>query len=219
MTFRSLSLLLPLRGNLARRQRLWATIWHTVRTPLEIVVRIDDDDEEGMAWAETAVPKPVIVRGSRHDGYRSLPKFFNEMARVATGDLLMCGNDDMIFLTPDWPLQILAEANRFPDGIFDIGCMSFPAGAFPFSVVSRKAVDALGFLNDERLTYSDIFLRDVMARFGRARFLPFTQIMHVGQPDAAVDAVKRGVHDDAAEYWALHDRCVNEAVARLEAVA
>lgn len=241
MTFKTLSLLVPTRGQVARLSHMWRSYVETVGdgTNIELVFRIDDDDAETAAWmrgtATTVEAYPdrasafevmrtqrqalrrTVVSGKQHDGYISLPRFFNEMARHATGDLLMCGNDDMTFLTPEWPALLLQAANRFPDGIFDIGCYTYPASAFPFSVVSRRAVETLGFLNDERLVYSDIFLRDVMARFGRAVIAPEVVILHIGQANHDANAVKWHLHTNAVEYWERHHRAVDEAVARLKA--
>lgn len=214
MTFRTLSLLVPLRGNPGRRDRLWTSLRETA-PDVELVIRLDDDDAETRAWALTLEPQPTIVTGARLHGYASLPRFFNEMAKVASGDLVMCGNDDMIFDTPGWEAQYLARANDYPDGVFDIGCMTYPAGAFPFSVVSRLLVRALGFLNDERLMYSDIFLRDVMGRFGRLLFLPDVLIKHEDPDhgeDVIANAAKLQLHEHAGDYWTLHNRAVREAV-------
>lgn len=217
MTFRSLSLLVPMRGHPERRARFLESFRRTVVGPVELVLKIDDDDVETLQWAKGLVhPWPVIVSGPRHDGYRSLPRYFNEMSRVATGDLLMCGNDDMEFITKDWAGDLLRMADRYPDGVFDLGIYTYPAGSFPFSCVSRAAVNAMGFLNDERLVFSDIFLRDVMMRFNRAVLLPDTVIMHVGVADDDALQVKDGVHAEAAAYWRLHERCVNEAARAIQ---
>ncbi len=215
--FRTLSLLVPLRGNPGRRDRFWSSLRATAPN-IELVIRLDDDDPETTAWARALSPQPIIVTGPRLNGYASLPRFFNEMAAVATGDLLMCGNDDMMFVTPKWHAHYLSRANQYPDGVFDLGCLTYPAGAFPFSVVSRQAVAALGFLNDERLLYSDIFLRDVMGHFGRLPFVSSVIIRHEdpdnGHDTVALDA-KFALHQQAGDYWTLHNRCVNEAVEKV----
>lgn len=222
MTFQTLSLLVPVRGHEARRRRMWDSLVRTAwASPLELVLRVDDDEvgQETFDWAATLEPTPVILRGPRRDGYKSLPIFFNEMAAVASGDVLMCGNDDIEFMTPDWVEAILAHANRYPDGLFNIGTYTFPAGSFPFSCVSKRLVERLGFLNDERLVFSDIFLRDVAARLGRLVLLPDVIIMHVGTADADAFETKADVHANATAYWTLHEQCVAEAVAALRRAA
>ena len=218
MTYRSLSLLVPTRGQLPRLELMLASFFATVgHTPVELILRIDNDDDETRTWLlQQSLPITVII-GPRWEGYISLPRYFNQMAAHATGDLLMCGNDDMVFMSDDWPRRYLAAAHPFRhDGLFDLGCWTYPAGAFPFSCVSRQTVARLGFINDDRLVYSDIFLRDVMARMGRSIIVPDVTILHMGQADHDANRVKWHLHTNAVEYWQRHDRCVSEAVSILQ---
>jgi hypothetical protein len=207
-----------MRGHADRREVFWKSFQDTTEegTPVELIMRTDDDDAETFQWALGREQHGQVIRGPQYEGYRSLPRFFNEMAGIADGDLLMCGNDDMVFKTEHWVEDLLGAANHYPDGVFNIGTYTFPAGSFPFSCVSKVAVETLGFLNDVRLVYSDIFLRDVMARFGRAVLLPRTVIQHVGVADVDAQQTKLDIHHDAEAYWTLHEQCVNEAVAKLE---
>jgi hypothetical protein len=220
MTKPILSLLVPTRGHVVDRlQRLWRSLTVTIETQesVELIFRIDEDDEESAAFLATIDPKPVVLVGPRYDGYASLPRFYNEMVQHTTADLIMCGNDDMIFKTPEWAYLYRDVSDLYSDGVFCLGAYTYPTSAFPFSVVSRRMVDALGFLNDERLLYSDIFLRDVVARAGgRALLVPEVEIEHVGVCDADCAAVKMDMHEHFAEkYWQLHDKCVWEAVAKV----
>src|ERR1700676_1477647 len=101
------------------------------------------------------------------------------MAAQFHGDVLMCGNDDMEFRTPDWPELILAEANKYPDGLFNIGVrVGLNDDKFPFSIVSRRLAQAMGWLNDPRLLYSDVFLLDVARAFRRAVRLNSVFVFH-----------------------------------------
>src|SRR5678809_1191337 len=98
-----------MRGGEDRRTRMWHSLYATTRgSPLQVVLRLDQDDPETLRWAQAAMPKPLIVIGPRRKGYESLPTFFNEMAGEARGDLLMCGNDDMVFCTRGWVDAFLA---------------------------------------------------------------------------------------------------------------
>ena len=210
MSFTRLSVLVPTRGRLPQLATLLASVKLTchIHSPVEFVFRVDDDDPDSEHFLMD-YPWPMGV-GPKLHGYRSLPIFFEEMRHMASGDLFMCGNDDMVFRTPNWPELVLAEANKYPDGVFDLGVDTLNAGVFPFSIVSRKAVDAMGFLQDPRLTAGDVFLRDVMAHFGRAIRLPSVRVDHEWQgytPEhPSLDHV----------YWALHKTAVAEAAAKLE---
>ena len=168
MTFKKVSVLVPTRKRLDRLGRFIDSFKSTVRDPdsAELVFRCDKDDLDSVRYL-SAYDWTVLV-GPRLQGYRSLPSFYNDMAKVATGDVLACGNDDMLFQTRDWPARVLEAANRYPDGIFNLGVNTgLNDDKFPFSIVSRKFNDVLGFINDVRLLFSDIFIRDVMESFSR----------------------------------------------------
>ena len=88
---------------------------------------------------------------------------------------------------------------------------------FPFSIVSRRAVEAMGHLQDPRIYWGDVYLRDVMQAFGRALPVPAVEVEHdwAGHtPDetflAAGQKDRRG-----HAYWQLHRTCVAEAIAKV----
>jgi len=151
------------------------------------------------------------------------------MAAVATGDLLMCCNDDVVFQTRGWPGLLLAEARKYPDGIFNFGVnVGLNDDFFPFSIVSRQLVRTLGFINDERLLFSDVFLLDVAKHFNRAIRVKSVTIFHDwaghGADETRRDANRHEfevVFKDASgdwtdEYRRKHDQVVAEAVAKIE---
>lgn len=230
--YRRVSLLVPTRN---RPEYLRAFIDSYLATTSggddsELVFRIDFDDPRSLQIL-AAYDFPVIV-GPRRLGYRSLPTFYNEMARLASGDILMCCNDDVIIETRGWPQLIIEAANRYPDGIFNIGVSTIRGEEnYIFSCVSRKLVDRLGFINDERLLYSDIFLMDVAKHFNRLSKLWTVKFRHnwagenpTGMDDTRVDAQRvefEMVLADATgawtdEYRCLHKSIVAEAVARID---
>jgi hypothetical protein len=153
-----------------------------------------------------------VLIGPRLDGYRSLPLFYNEMLHVASGDVLMVGNDDMIFKTIDWSSKILAKANEYPDGVFDIGVDTFNRGNFTFATVSRRAVDAMGFLYDPSIFWGDIFLRDVMAAFGRTPLLTSVRIDHDWAGHNPDETFNAGEETRRANWNDAHAAAVRRAI-------
>jgi hypothetical protein len=152
------------------------------------------------------------------DGYGSLPLFFDDMRVAADGDLLMCGNDHMVFRTPAWPELVLAETNKYPDGIFHIGIGTFNESRFPFSIVSRQAVQAVGSLQDPRLHWGEVYWRDVMTAFGRDLVLPSVRVEQwMGRTPKRIltNARQSDAHKWDDGYRALHRKVVAEAVNRL----
>jgi hypothetical protein len=218
------SVLIPTRHRVERLQTLlhsyaYTTIDEEKPTHSELVFRVDDDDQGTQDML--AINNCKMVVSPRLQGYRSMATYFNEMLAASTGDVLMLGNDDMVFRTIDWPALVLAEANKYPDGLFDIGVTTFNQDHFPFSIVSRKAVERIGFIWDPRLVWGDLFLRDVMSAFDRCVRLPFVEIEHdwVGhKPDAVfLEGNQSSPENWNPAYWEKHRMCVAEAVAKLRA--
>jgi len=221
LAFTKVSVLVPTRGRVGRLRTMIASFDETTGNgpDAELVFRVDDDDHATrdflLAWGGHR-----IVVGPRLDGYRSMPDFFNELALAADGDVLMCGNDDMIFRTKGWPALLLRAANRHPDGLFDLGVSTLNDSHFPFSVVSRRAVERMGFLWDPRIFWGDIFLRDVMAWFGRAIHVPDVEIDHDwagNDPDQTFVESDKNIVQRNPTYWAsVHAPAVEEAAAKLK---
>lgn len=218
--FTKLSVLIPTRKRIDRLRKLLRTYDETTRDAewaTELVFRIDADDKESQDFLIDHIKIHKVVVGERMRGYHSLPQFFNEMAtsRLTTGDVLMCGNDDMVFKTRHWGLAILDAANEYPDGIFDLGVTTYNETHYPFSVVSRLVVERMGFIFDPRIFWGDIFLRDVMGSFGRLVMLPHVEIDHewAGKdPDATFlegNAIRMSEHNSH------HQVAVDEAVEKL----
>lgn len=215
----SLSVLVPTRHRIERLKTLLTSyeLTTTGANNVELVFRVDDDDPETRHFLLDR--KERVLTGSRLGGYQSMPVFFNELANVASGDVLMCGNDDMVFKTYHWPTLILQEANGYSDGIFNIGVSTLNESHFPFSTVSRKVVDCLGFIWDPRIFWGDIYLRDVMAWFGRNVMLPTVQIDHdwAGyRPDKVFQESDKNITYRDPTYWTgTHAQAVSDAVNRL----
>lgn len=182
----------------------------------ELVFRIDDDDEETRQYL-AGHPRTLI--GPRLQGYRSLPTFFNEMLALATGDVLMCGNDDMLFRTEGWAPKLLSVANQYPDGLFDLGVKTHNEVNFPFACVSRKVVDALGFIFDPTIFWGDIYLRDIMVHFGRAVMVPEVQINHDWMGHLPDPVFLDGEQVRRANWMQFHEEAVRRAVSVLGGVA
>jgi glycosyltransferase involved in cell wall biosynthesis len=220
MAYTKVSVLIPTRH---RIERLRTLLESYARTTLgaeacsELVFRVDDDDDATQAF----LSGHRMFVGPRHQGYKSMTTFFNDMLSVASGDVLMCGNDDMVFRSTHWALAILGAADKYPDGLFNFGVSTFNETHYPFSTVSRKAVDALGHIWDPRIYWGDIYLRDVMGTLERCFMLPHVQIDHdwMGfHPDALfLEADQNDIFRRDPTYWAgTHATAVQDAVARLK---
>lgn len=211
--FTKVSVLVPTRQ---RPRHLWTLLESFARTTdgaAELVFRVDEDDTE----TRRLLADQQVVVGSRLDGYRSMPAFFNDLLAASSGDVLMLGNDDMVFQTAGWPSIVLAAANRYPDGLFDLGVSTHNADHYPFSIVSRAMTRRLGFLWDPRVFWGDVFLRDVMEAFDRCVMLPNIAVAHEWAGD---EASQNEIYQRDPTYWTgTHARAVADAVAALRGVA
>lgn len=214
--FEMISVLVPTRKRLGRVKKLLESFDATSNETSEIVFRVDEDDTDSLRFLRNQ----HLVVGPRMQGYASMPTFFNELAAEADGDVLLCGNDDMVFRSELWDDKILEEANKYQDGLFDIGVSTHNETHYPFSIVSRKVVDVLGFLWDPRIFWGDIFLRDVMGAFDRCVMLPSVNIDHewVGfKPDQTwLEGNQHEIYQRDPSYWQVtHAIAVREAVEKL----
>ena len=230
MTYKKISVLIATRNRVSFLSKMLESFKATIDDPnqVEIVFRCDSDDKETIDLL-CSTPHKIII-GPRNEGYKTLPAFYNEMARLATGDILMCCNDDVIFMTQNWPALIIEEAAKYPDGIFNLGVnVGLNDANFPFSIVSRKLVDILGFINDERLLFSDMFLLDVAKYFNRAIRMNTVTIFqdwagHPGTDETRLEANKHEwamVFKDAQGNWsdayrASHDLAVCKSVNKIK---
>lgn len=218
MTFSKVSVLIPTRNRTHLLRNLLESYVATTgddRDHTELLFRVDVDDVPTQEMLERAGYRMVL--GERLGGYASLPQFFNELAAVAGGDVVMLGNDDIEFVTPGWASAILAAANQYPDGVFNIGVRTHNEGHFPLSTVSSAVVRRLGFIYDPRIFWGDIYLRDVMGQLGRQHLLPDVEIAHQW---AGFSPDKTFLEGEAARrapgnHMAHHAQAVAEAVERL----
>lgn len=222
MTFSKISVLVPTRRRPARLAAMIESYDRTEGGASELVFRIDDDDELSPAVLESAGRRVVV--GKRLGGYASMAAFFNELYLASTGDVLMCGNDDMVFKTVGWDRLILDAANRFADGIFCFGTKTYNETHYPFAAISKFAADAMGYFWHPRVAWGDVFLRDVMAAFDRAAILDHVEIAHDWAgfaPDQTFNEENQNdIYRREPNYWPdVHERAVAESIAKLRRAA
>jgi hypothetical protein len=224
-----ISVILPTRGRTGLLNRMLESLVMTADDPsrVEVVLRVDDDDTETLVylheqarttWA-TMLHRLFCVTGPRLNGYASTPTFINEAAAAATADLLLLNNDDVAFHTHGWDRRLVEEAAKYPDGIFDLcvdSVVNNPNCVFPCQ--SRRQMDLLGGFCDQRLIYIDIWLRDVLAPFGRVIRVDDVRIEH--QWTGRTPDQERALHDIVCTgaYDQLYTQCVTEGRARIASV-
>lgn len=174
-----LSVLIPTRkrvGSLGECIMSLERLWRSEKN-VEIIVGYDSDDEATEHFVGPASPFPVtLVRTEPSD---HLTHLHNLMASRATGDYLWIFGDDLRVVTQDWDAKIIDGMDAYladkpdriavadveddappPPGVADFCC---------FPVITREAVNAMGFFFDPRLATwgADVWLGNVFSAIGR----------------------------------------------------
>lgn len=208
-----ISVIVATRGRVALLDKMLRSVLTTAAVPeaVEVVLRCDSDDT---ATVDYLCEQPfVFISGPPRNGYATLASLVNEAARLSHAELVIVVNDDAEFVTHGWDTRLINEASKYPDGIFDLGVTNIVNDEnFVWPCTSRRVIDVIG-IHDERLVYSDIWLRDVMRYFGRAVRVPDVVIRHNWQGVSPAQEQARG-----RENPALHSQCVDEAIVKLASV-
>lgn len=168
-----ISLLLPSRNRPDNITRLWNSVLETATGPVEMVIRLDDDDTSAYPEAEGI----KYLYGPRD----VLSKYWNECYEHARGPIYMHCGDDIIFRTHGWDntvKQAFTDDNIwFVHG--DDGIHNAAFGTHGF--IHKNWVDAVGYFVPPYFSsdYNDTWLNDVANMIGRRKHVPiFTEHMH-----------------------------------------
>jgi glycosyltransferase involved in cell wall biosynthesis len=146
--------------------------------PVEIIVYVDDDDKPSATMAEQLGIRYIV--GPRI----LLTQTWNELFKIAKGDIVMQCNDDVIFHTPGWNRLVEEAFSPCLDRILmvhgnDGGPAPDKAGAHPF--VHRRWVEAVGYFVPPYFSsdFGDTWINFLANQLGRRRYLPTVVIEHM----------------------------------------
>jgi hypothetical protein len=199
-----ISILCPTRGRPENVKRLMESIISTSAEVPELLFYVDEDDD---AFPHIADDYVHLVRGPRI----TLSQCWNELAKVATGDILMFCGDDVVFKTKNWDVLVRNAFRRIPDKIAfvhgDDGCYGSKFGTHGF--VHRNWVEAVGYLLPPYFSsdYGDTWLNEVANSIHRRAFVPMiTEHMHFLFGKAELDQthkerMERGDRDNVKQLY------------------
>lgn len=176
-----ITVLTPTRGRPGKLTRCISSADETAdkEWPFEFLCYVDLDDPFMSAYQELSLPHTKII----YDKPKSVSVSWNDLAAESRGNILMMGNDDIVFETDGWNRIIEEETAKFPDEIY---CMWVNDGinggehcAFP--IVSRKWYEALGYFTPGifKFEYNDTWIFDIGKRIGRCHYLEGVSIRHL----------------------------------------
>jgi hypothetical protein len=178
-----ISIIVPTRKRPANFTRLVDSIINTVSDiqNIELLVYIDDDDNESIPALSVAAEKINInaVQGNKLIG----SQMYNELSKVAKGDIIMFAADDIVFGTPNWDIIIQKEFDKVEDKILLVyGNDGFQNGRIAtHGFIHRHWMELLGYVLPPKLAsaYTDEWVTDLAIRVGRCEYLPNLLVEHI----------------------------------------
>ncbi len=169
-----ISILTPTRGRPDSYARFIDSVLNTADDEIELLGYVDDDDNTAMQY-----PADIIV-GERQ---ASVGVSWNILAGMSTGDILIMGNDDLIYRTEHWDSILYEHIDLYEDAIY---CMYFNDGingkkhcAFP--IISRTWYETLGYFSPECFNFfcHDTWVMDIAKKIDRLHYIPEVFIEHM----------------------------------------
>lgn len=136
--------------------------------------------------SSTGVSFKVVY--SKISGYKNIPKYCNQMANVATGDLYWAFGDDCT-VSGDWVRAFLKTRNTFKDNIYIINTRPWAHICFA-PVVSREWYKTLGYFAPYGCPV-DTWLRDLARKVGRYVDVKGVNVLRGGSVRRNVKSLRR----------------------------
>ncbi len=156
---------------------------------------IDSDDPRVKAYDDYRSKQPTNSLNVTGDP-QSVSKSWNILARMAVdegADVLIMGNDDMMYRTEEWDVILEEETKKYPDNIYVMWFEDLINGkdhcAFP--IVSKTWYETVGYFTPGifNFGYNDTWIFDLGQRVGRTHFIPnvVNEHLHFSTGKSAAD--------------------------------
>ena len=184
-----ISILCPSRERPKNLERLLKNIneHSSKHSMIELVVYVDNDDplltsylniDKNYKRSEYKINFKLLVGEPK-----SVSKSWNDIAKIANGDIFIMGNDDCIFETKNWDKILNQEVAKFPDKIFVMwfndGLRAHMYGDFP--IVSRQWYNVLGYFTPGcfEFIFNDTWIIDIGRRVKRLHYIKKVKLTHL----------------------------------------
>jgi len=137
---------------------------------IEILVYVDLDDRELDDYFDIRKANTKLWTGERYS-YRNLHKYYNFLARQATGDWIMLWNDDVVMGTKDWVKKISAHDHNLP-----LVLSPYHPNDNLFPVISRKWYELLNYFAPN--THVDSWVQEIGQWTDTQVYVPDVKISH-----------------------------------------
>jgi len=215
-----IAILTPSRSRAKLLDRFLSTIRETSSNNIivDLYVFVDLDDPDLQMYKDYEKTSDAIFL---YDNVNSIGVSWNIMANIAIRDgaeILIMGNDDQMFETPNWDEIVVQRVAKYEDNIY---CAWFNDNingekhcAFP--IVSSKWVEIVGSFTSEefKFGYHDTWTYDIGKRVNRCEYISEVMVKHFHHsvPGGVNDVVSKKVKgkEPRSVAWAF-DKTVYES--------
>jgi len=173
-----ISILFPTRNRPENLRRLVNSIQGTVKSLFpEIFVYIDEDDSISVNEAENLGIRYII--GKR----KALSLCYNDLAKEASGEILMFGGDDIVFKLEGWDKIVIEKFSLFEDKVLFVTSWDGhePGKLGTHGFLHRRWIDTVGYFLPPyfRSLCVDNWINDVAQALNRKLYLPEIIAEHI----------------------------------------
>ena len=185
------SILTPTRNRPNNCERFIKSIYNTCsnRNSVELLFYVDDDDPALDSYlsldkhCQTEYPDFYRIQFIKGEP-KSVSISWNDLASKCFGDVLIMGNDDLVYATDGWDYLLEQELKKFDnDNVYvawmEDGINGEAHCAFP--IVSREWYECLGRFTPGcfHFGYNDTWIFDVGKMLDRTHFIPHIKAEHL----------------------------------------
>ena len=223
-----ISILTPTRQRPNRLSEFIMSVYmHTeVKNRVELLMYVDRDDPTKDQYLDFFEHCQTEFRDFLRihfvfDEPKSVSKSWNDLYEKSVGDIIIMGNDDLLYQTPSWDRMVELESNKFEDEIY---CMWMDdrinrENHCAFPIVSRKWCETLGYFTPGvfHFGYNDTWVFDIAQKINRCRFLGgvVAEHMHFASQKAPYDETYARNRTQSYDFYEL-DRQIFDSEAMRE---
>ena len=185
------SILTPTRNRPNNCERFIKSVYNSARTKknVEMLFYVDNDDPAINAYKSLDWHAQKEYEGFKNIKFiygepKSVSVSWNDLAAECIGDVLIMGNDDLVYQTDGWDEKLDQELNIYKDDNIYVAWMNDNINferhcAFP--IVSRQWYECLGRFTPGcfNFGYNDTFIFEVGQMLGRCHYIPFIKAEHL----------------------------------------
>ena len=185
------SILTPTRNRPANCERFIKSVYNSTKTRknVEMLFYVDEDDPAIEAYKSLHWHAQKEYEGFKKIEFvfgnpMSVSKSWNIIAERCIGDVLIMGNDDLVYQTDGWDEKLDQELNIYKDDNIYVAWMNDNINfekhcAFP--IVSRQWYECLGRFTPGcfNFGYNDTWIFDVGKMLDRCHYIPFIKAEHL----------------------------------------